>query len=265
MTYLMKEWKEQSRSAGLWLSFSMVAVISIFILLEARALPSEHGFTMMLLSLNEMNLLLIPLISLFISSFSVIQEKELKTLLILTTKKESYSRFLVKKSGSIQLITNGLWTAWLLIIAILAKPSFNINGLQLFYFLITGMALFIIFNQIGIFLGSICSHRLQLVGAGIFTWFFFVFITDLIFLHLIPSVHLGNVGLFSIFFFLDPLHASQFFLETSLGVFSLDHKSRLMEKLVWVTPALFFIVNMLFWVFLSFGAAVLCKGRVGSK
>lgn len=265
MTYLMKEWKELSRGKGLWLGFSMVAVISLLILLEARSLPSEYGFTMLLLSLYEINLILIPIISLFISSFALMQEKELKTLLILITKKESYVSFLVKKSWSIQAITINIFVSWYIILALLAKPSFGFNGLHFLYFLITTTVCLMIFNQIGLFLGSICTHRMQLMGAVIFTWFLFVFLADLIFLHLLPWVNIDNVTIFSIFFFLDPLHASQFFLETSLGVFSLDHMSRLMEKMVWMTPALFLIINLLFWIALSFGAASLCKGQVRSE
>ncbi|MEX2414584.1 MAG: copper ABC transporter permease, partial [Paenibacillaceae bacterium] len=207
MTYLMKEWKEQSRGKGLWLGFSMIVIISLFILLESRTLPSEHGFTMFLLSLYEMNMLLIPLISLFISSFALMQEKELKTLLILTTKKESYVSFLIKKSWSIQVITIGLFASWYLLLAILAKASLDFNGLHFLYFLITNTVLLIIFNQIGLFLGSICTHRMQLVGATIFTWFLFVFLIDLIFLYLLPWVNDDNVPIFSVFFFLDPLHA----------------------------------------------------------
>lgn len=265
MTYLIKEWKEQTRGKGLWLAISMVAVISLFVLLESRSLPPEHGFTIFLLSLYEMNVFLIPLISLFIASFALMQEKELKTLMILTTKKESYSSFLFKKSLSIQLITIGVFVSWFFVLAVLAKATIGFNSMQFLAFLVSTIVFLLIFNQIGLLLGTICKNRMQLVGATIFTWFLFVFLLDLIFLYFLPTVTHENVQLFSIFFFLDPLHANQFFLETSLDMFSLEHMSRLMDKMVWATPSIFVVISVLFWVGLSFGLASLWKGQVETK
>jgi ABC-type transport system involved in multi-copper enzyme maturation permease subunit len=265
MTYLLKEWKEQTRGKGLWLSLCMVVVMSIFILLETRSVPMDYGFTILLLSLYEINVYLLPLIGLFISSFSIMQEKELKTMMIITTKKESYASFLWKKSIANQAIILGIILAWFFLLAAVAKLYFVVNLTHLFYFLITIAVLLIVFNQIGIFLGSICHSRMQLIGANIFVWFLFLFLIDLVFLFILPKVNYDNVHVFSIFFFLDPLHANQIFLESSLGIFSLEHMSRLMEKLVWLNPKTFLLLNVIFWVGISFGASILFKGQVEVK
>jgi ABC-type transport system involved in multi-copper enzyme maturation permease subunit len=265
MTYVMKEWKEQSRGKGLWLAFGMIAVISLLLLFQARALPTEHSFTMLLVSLFEMNMYLIPLISLFISSFTLMQEKEQKTMMILITRKESYFSFLVKKSCAVQSITIGMYMIWFIVLAILAKQSLGFRSEHFLAFLTTTVVLNLIFNQIGLFLGSICTHRMQLMGAAIFTWFLFVFLSDLAFLYWLPGVHHGNVRVFSILFFLDPFHASRLYLDTSLGLFSLEYMSRLMEAIVWMKPVYFMLMTTVFWVGLSLGAASLCRGRVWSK
>ncbi len=265
MIYLIKEWKELSRGKGLWLSIMMILFISIFVLLETRTLPSEYGFTIFLLSLYEMNLFFIPLIGLFISSFSLMQEKELKTLMMLTTKKESYASFLLKKSIAIHAITLGIFISIFLIVAILTKFSFSLHPAHFLYFLAAVSILLIIFNQIGLFLGSVCQNRMQLIGANIFTWFFFLYLVDSVFLYFLPDIHFENVKLFSFFFFLDPIHANQFFLDTALDVFSLEHMSRLMENMVWTSPTIFLILNVLIWVLLSFGASILWGSKVKTR
>lgn len=261
MNYIWKEWKEQSRGKGIWLALAMVILLSIFILLEARTLPSEHGFTVFLLSLYEMNIFILPLLSIFIASFSIIQEKELKTLMILTTKKESFLSFLAKKSIAVQSVIIGVFIVWYFVFAVVMKFFFYFNVGQFMAFLVSIVFLLIIFNQIGLFLGSICNTRMQLIGANIFTWFLFVYLADLLFLYLLPTVTYDNVQLFSIFFFLDPIHAIPFYLETSLGVFSTDHMSRLMEKMVWASPVIFIVIDVIVWVALSFVFSILLKGK----
>lgn len=261
MNYIWKEWKEQSRGKGIWLALAMVILLSFFILLEARSLPTEQGFTVFLLSLYEINVFILPLLSIFIASFSIIQEKELKTLMILTTKQESYQSFLAKKSIAVQTVIVAVFISWYFLFAIVMKFFFDFNNSYFLVFLVTVISLLIIFNQIGIFLGSVCRTRMQLIGANIFTWFFFVFLADLLFLYLLPNVSYDNVQTFSVFFFLDPLHTIPFYLETALGVFSLDHMSRLMEKMVWASPSLFLIIDIIVWVALSFVLSVLLKGK----
>lgn len=261
MNYIWKEWKEQSRGKGIWLALSMLILLSLFILLEARSLPSEHGFTVFLLSLYEMNVFILPLLSIFIASFAIIQEKELKTLMILTTKQESFHSFLFKKSIAVQTVILGVFVSWYFLFALVMKYFFYFNSRHFIAFLLSVIFLVIIFNQIGLFLGSVCKTRMQLIGANIFAWFLFIFLADLLFLYVLPFVTYDNVQIFSSFFFLDPMHAIPFYLETSLGVFSVDHMSRLMEKMVWASPPLLLVINVVFWVALSFGLSVLLRGK----
>lgn len=261
MNYIWKEWKEQSRGKGIWLALLMVALLSLFILLEARSIPSEQGFTVFLLSLHEMNVFILPLLSLFIASFSIIQEKELKTLMILTTKRETFRSFLFKKSIAIHAVTLAIFVAWYFIFAIIMKLFFTFNTTHFLAFLVTVIIYIIIFNQIGLFLGSICNTRMQLIGANIFAWFLLVFLADLLFLYFLPSVSYDNIQIFSVFFFLDPLHTILFFLETSVDVFSLEHMSRLMDKMVWASPSVFLILDLIIWVALSFELSILLRGK----
>lgn len=263
MTYIWKEWKELSRGKGLWLALSMAMIISVFILWQSKTLPSDQGFEVFLLSLYEMNVFLIPLLSLFIASFSVIQEKEQKTLMILLTKKESYRSFFLKKTIAVQFITLSMFLCWYFSLALPMKFLLFFNVSSFGVFLISFLTLLFIFNQIGLFLGSICENRMQLIGANIFTWFFLIFLLDLVFLFALPLVNEGNIKFFSVLYFLDPLHTLHFFLETALGLYPLEHLSRLMGKMVWLPPKHLFWIIFLVWTIILFESAVRLKGRGG--
>lgn len=75
MTYIWKEWLEQTRSKGLWFGVGIVMLMSVFIFMEARNSPMEHNFQAFLISLHEMHVFLLPLLCLFLGSFAVMQEK----------------------------------------------------------------------------------------------------------------------------------------------------------------------------------------------
>ncbi|MEH7074809.1 ABC transporter permease subunit [Neobacillus drentensis] len=263
MTYIWKEWKELSRGKGLWLALSTAMIISVFILWQSKSLPSNQGFEVYLVSLYEMNVFLIPLLSLFISSFAVIQEKEQKTLMIILTKKESYRSFFLKKTIGVQLITVLMFLCWYFALALPMKFVFFFHVSSFWVFLLTFLTLLIIFNQIGLFLGSICDNRMQLIGANILTWFFFIFILDLLFLYFLPRVNEENITAFSVVYFLDPLHTLHFYLETALGLYPLDHMSRLMKKMVWLPPKYLLPITLLVWLTLSFELSIRLRRRGG--
>lgn len=262
LIYIWKEWNELSRGKGIWLAVSIVMIISIFILWQSRTLPAEQGFEVYLLSLYEMNVFLIPLFSLFIASFAVIQEKEQKTLMILITKKESYRSFFWKKTIGVQAITLLMFLILYFVLAIPMKFLLYFDVSSFFTFLLTYLMLLFIFNQIGLLLGSVCENRMQLVGINIFTWFIFIFLFDLIFLFFLPQISHDNIRIFSFFYFFDPLHALHFYLETALGLYPLDHMSRLMEKMVWLSPKMIVWIILILWFTLSFELGVRLKGRV---
>ncbi|GAX91394.1 ABC transporter permease subunit [Effusibacillus lacus] len=256
MTYVWKEWKEQSRGIGMWLSLGMVMLASVFTLLQSRTLPAEQGFEAYLLSLYDLNLFLIPLLSLFLASFSLLQEKEQKTILILLTKKESYRSFLWKKAMAVQFITLAVFAASFVLLAVPAKFVLAFDGKGFLAYLIATFSLLLIFNQIGMLLGSVCTSRLQLVGANLFAWFLFLFLTDLAFLYWLPGVTRESIRLLSVLYFLIPMHTIRLYLESSLGLFPLDQLSGLMQKMIWLSPLQFLLINLVLWTALPFELAV---------
>lgn len=259
MAYLWKEALEQARGKGLWLGIGILMLTSIFLIGEARSFPEELGFEAHLLSLFDMNLYILPLLAMFLSSFSIFQERELKTSMILLTKKESYLSFLLKKSFSIQAVIVSVFVLAYFVLALFMKGflAFNITGFL--QFLLVIIIFLVIFNQLGILLGTICKTKMQLAGANVLTWFFIVYLVDLMFLYFLPLITFDNIRLFSWLYFLDPIHALRFYLESSLGLFGLSDMSRMMEGFVFMEPWIFLVINILLWPAVFFGLAIFIR------
>ena len=91
MHYIWKEWKENIRGKGLWLSLSIIVLISmVSILFRSSALSFDKGFYVLLINLFDTIIYFIPILCLFIGAFSIFQEKEQKTLIMLLTKTDNY-------------------------------------------------------------------------------------------------------------------------------------------------------------------------------
>lgn len=264
MPYIWKEWLEQVRSKGLWFGLAMLMFTSLFLIAEARSFPSDLGFEVMLLSLFDMNLYLIPLFAMFLASFSIFQEKELKTNMILLTKKESVVSFLFRKSIAIQFSLLAAFVGAYFILAFFMIGFLSFHLVSFLHFMIGLIVFLLIFNQVGIFLGSISKTKMQLISINILTWFFVVFLIDLIFLYILPAITFNNLRLFSWIYFLDPMHTLRFYLEVQLGMFSMSHMSRLMEKFVFMDAWIFLLINAIGWPLLFFGLSVLFKKRGGN-
>lgn len=263
MPYIWKEWLEQVRSKGLWLGLAMLMLTSLFLIAEARDFPADLGFEALLLSLFDMNIYLVPLFAMFLSSFSVFQEKELKTDMILLTKRESTISFFTRKSIAIQFSMLATFLGAYFILAFFMIGFLSFHLISFFHFLVVIIAFLLIFNQIGIFLGSISQTKMQLIGINILTWFFVVFLVDIVFLQLLPMITFDNLRFFSWLYFLDPMHTLRFYLEVELGLFSMSHMSRLMENFVFMDAWIFLIINIIIWPLLFFVLAVLFQKRGG--
>lgn len=262
MTYIWKEWLEQSRGKGLWIGLAMVALTSIFLIGEVKYYPVDLGFEAFLLSLFDMNVYLISLFAMFLSSFSIFQEKELKTAMILLTKKESYLTFLFKKTIAIQFVTIVSFVGGYFVLALIMKMLLPFHLASFLYFILTTVVFLIIFNQIGLFIGSVCKTKMQLIGGNILAWFLFVFLIDLAFLYFLPVVTFDNIRLFAWVYFLDPLHTLRFYLETNLGLFSISHMSRTMEKFIFMDGWKFLLMNTIFWPVIFFALGIVLKSGV---
>lgn len=266
MAYIWKEGLEQARGKGLWLGLCLIMFASIFIIAEARSFPAELGFEAMLLSLFDTNMYLVPLFSMFLSSFSMFQEKEMKTAVILLTKKESTWSYLLKKTFAIQAVIITAFIGTYFVLALFMKGFLAFHLSSFLHFILVMIVFLLIFNQIGIFLGTFCKTKMQLVGANILTWFLLVFLIDLIFLYFLPAITFDNLRLFSWIYFLNPMHALRFYLETNLNLFGLTHLSRLMDQFIFMAPWKFLLINAVVWPLVFYGLALFIrKAGLGTR
>ncbi|PLR79027.1 copper ABC transporter permease [Bacillus sp. V3-13] len=263
MYYIWKEWKESIRGKGFWLAGIIIVVLSAALLFQSSVLSFDKGFYIVLINLFDAFIYVIPVLCLFLSAFSVYQEKEQKTLIMLLSKQESYFTFLVKKSLAIHVVLTGLILIWFFIYLVPLKFYFQPDLSAYLTFIFAVLCLMIVFIQIGAFIGSIGRSKIQIVGFTVLIWFYFFFLHDIVLLSLLPDVSYENVKLFSAAFFLNPIQAVRVYLESGLGVYTSGHMSKLFESFLWTKPAIFLTANLVIWLTISMAASVTMHRKEG--
>ncbi|MDQ0154384.1 ABC transporter permease [Robertmurraya andreesenii] len=265
MHYVWKEWKENLKGKGLWLSFAIIVLVSISLLVRSSSLSIDKGFYVLLINLFDAFVYFIPILCLFLGAFALFQEKEQKTLIMLLTRRDSFRSFLFKKSIAVQSVLLGPMILWFFLYVIPLKFFYQIEWSAYGFYLLSVICLVLVFTQIGIFVGSISRTRMQIVGFTIAIWFYFFFLHDFILLSFLPDVSYENVKLFSSLYFLNPLQAARMFLESSLGVYSFEHMSKLLQSFMWMKPGLFLLGNVILLVLLSFVCGAAFHRKEGSE
>ena len=263
MYYIWKEWKENIRSKGLWLALASVILVSILMLISSAGMGFEQGFYVLLVNLFDSLIYIIPILCLFLGAFSIFQEKEQKTLVMLLSRQESFLTFLLKKSIGIQIVLIAPVLIWFFIYLLPLKFFFEIHFGHYFLFLVVLVGLMIIFTQIGMFIGSISRSRMQITGIAVITWFYFFFLHDFALLSLLPNVTHANVQLFSAGYFLNPIQTARMFLESGLGLYSFGNMSRLLQSFMWLSPGAFYGLNLIILLGIAFIGAVLLHRKEG--
>ncbi|MDN3017744.1 ABC transporter permease subunit [Paenibacillus sp. BSR1-1] len=263
MHYIWKEWKENIRGKGLWLSLSIIVLLSISILFRSTNLSFDKGFYILLINLFDTLIYFIPILCLFIGAFSIFQEKEQKTLIMLLTKKDNYSSFLARKSLGLYTVVLVPILTWFFIYLLLLKFNFQLDIKSYLIFMIAAICIALVFLQMGTAIGSISRSRMQILGITIFVWFYFFFLHDFILLSFLPDVQYENVKFFSAVYFLNPLQSVRMFLETGMGVYSFGHMSRLLQAFMWTKPVFFLLGNLIFWLTVSFSTAIVFNRKEG--
>lgn len=263
MYYIQKEWKENIRGKGLWLASGIIILLSISMMFKSSVLSVDQGFYFLLLHLFDTLVYFIPVLTLFLGAFSVFQEKEQKTLVMLLTKRETFSSFLWKKSISIWVIFLVPVLAWFFIYLVPLKFLLIIDFKSYLFFLVALSSIIIIFLQFGALIGSISRSRMQIVGLTVFVWFYFFFLHDFIMLSFLEKVTYENVKLFSFFYFLNPFQAARVYLEGGIGVLSVGHMSKLLQTFLWTKPTFFLVGCLVFWVAVSYLLSVLFHRKEG--
>lgn len=265
MYYIWKEWKENIKGKGLWLSFGIIVLVSVSLLFKSSSLSFDQGFYVLLINLFDAFVYFIPLLCLFLGAFSIFQEKEQKTLIMLLTRRDSFLSFLFNKSIAIHSVLLGPLILWFFIYLVPLKFFFQTDLRNYLAFLLSLICFTVIFTQLGVLIGSISRSRMQIVGFSIVIWFYFFFLHDFILLSFLTDITYENVKWFSAVYFLNPIQAARMYLESSLGVYSFDHMSKLLQSFMWMKPGLFLLANVIFLLLVSFIAGVFFHRKEGSE
>lgn len=265
MHYIWKEWKENVKGKGIWISFGIIVLVSLFLLLKSKNLSFEQGIYILQINLFDMMIYLIPIFCLFLGAFSLFQEKEQKTLIMLLTKRDTYFSFLFQKSIAVQTLLVIPIVAWFLLYLLPIKFFFKIDFASYGALILTFICLTLVFTQLGIMVGSVSRSKMQIVGFAIALWFYFFFLHDFILLTFLPEVSYDNVKLFSNVYFLNPISAARIFLESTLGTYNFDHMSKLLQNFMWLNPGIFLLFNVCFYIIVSFAIGVILHRKEGKE
>lgn len=263
MHYIWKEWKENIRGKGLWLAIGTIMLVSVLLLVRSSALSYDQGFYILLINLFDTLVYFIPILCLFMGAFSVYQEKEQKTLVMLLTRQDHFMAFLVKKSLGLHLVLLGPVLFWFFLYLVPLKIYYSTDIVTYFIFILAISVLVVIFIQMGTLIGSISRSRMQIAGLSIIVWFYFFFLHDFALLSFMKDVTHENVKLFSLAYFLNPIQAVRMYLETGLGIYSFGHMSRLLKSFMWLQPGVFLGASFLFWMIVSFISSILLHRKEG--
>ncbi|MBT2679744.1 ABC transporter permease subunit [Bacillus sp. ISL-35] len=238
--------------AGFGLLFSSLAVMVAF--LGNTGGSGFDGFNRMTASLLNINLLLIPLLSLLIGSLFLSGEKEDRGLMLLLTYPVTpWSVILGKYAGLFvavwSVLTFGYGTALLVIYFLGAGVSVSL--LILFY--LYSLLLAAIFLSLAMVIGIIAKSRFQALGISLIVWAFLVLFYEFIIMGLsLLLLKQWLLPMLTVSIFLNPVE-----LIRVQSILSLDGASvfgpRLYDLTIWadgMTGKMLFIFAVLLWMVL---------------
>lgn len=165
--------------SGFGLLFSALAVMVVF--LGKTGDTGFDGFNRMTASLLNVNLLLIPLLSLLIGSLFLAGEKEDRGLMLLLTYPVSpWSVILGKLAGLFTAIWSVLTFGYgaALLVIFFTGTTVSVKLLLIFYFY--SVLLAAIFLSLSLMIGILSKTRFQALGASLIVWAFLVLFYEFI-------------------------------------------------------------------------------------
>jgi len=238
--------------AGFGLLFSSLAVMVAF--LGNTGGSGFDGFNRMTASLLNVNLLLIPLLSLLIGSLFLSGEKEDRGLMLLLTYPVSpWDVVLGKYTGLFaaiwSVVTFGYGAALLVIFFI--GGSVSVSLLLLFY--LYSVLLAAIFLSLSLLIGILSKTRFQALGSSLIVWAFLVLFYEFIIMGAsMFTMKQWLLPMLTISIYINPVE-----LIRVQSILSLDGASvfgpRLYELTVWadgMTGKLLFLSAALLWIIL---------------
>lgn len=264
MVMISKEWKELYRSAIFLMIIILIFLSTSFVLYQFRGMDMEVSFRTGLVPVFQSSIYFLPLLATVYGAFSVLLEKNQRTLIMFTARGKKLSEFIPGKL--IALFAVFLPTI-LVAYTIALLPAKMVFGELVLYdfmiFLLSIIILSAIFLAIGVLLGAGIDQKLKLMGAAIGIWLGLIYLFDLLLMYWLPSISLNDVLFFSIIYFLSPINAVRYFLFVKLNVYQLSDLSVVYEHFTFQSPWLILIANAVLWIGICIIASIYVLKRKG--
>lgn len=236
--------------SGFGLLFSALAVMVVF--LGNTGGTGFDGFNRMTASLLNVNLLLIPLLSLLIGSLFLAGEKEDRGLMLLLTYPVSpWSVILGKFAGLFTAIWSVLTFGYgaALLVTYFTGAAVSVKLLLIFYFY--SVLLAAIFLSLSLLIGILSKTRFQALGASLIIWVFLVLFYEFIVMGAsMLMMKQWILPMLSVSIFLNPVE-----LIRVQSILSLDGAPvfgpRLYDLTIWangLTGKMLFAAGVLLWI-----------------
>lgn len=261
---MLKEWKEFYRSSLFLMVILFVVLSSWFVLYQFRGVDVPVSFRTGLIPLFQTSVYFLPLLTMLYGAFSMVQEQNQRTLIMLTARGMTIPQFVLQKCLSLLAVFLPTIIFAYFISMFPAKIVFGTFSLPEFiYFLFAIVIICSIFLVLGVFLGALIQKKFKLIGATIGVWLALIYLFDLVLMYWLSAVSIDQVLLFSIIYFLSPINAVQYFLFVKLNVYQLSNLSVIYEQFTFQSPGIVLLGNMALWLGISFFASIYVLKRKG--
>ncbi len=264
LVMIVKEWREYHRSSLLLMTVGLVVLSAWFVVFQYHGMNVSVSFRTGLVPIFQTSLYFLPLLAIFYGAFSMALEKSQRTLPILLARGMTVPQFVLRKFVSLFSVFLPTITLAYLIAMIPAKMVFeNFDIREFAVFLFSVLLLSAIFITIGILLGTIINQKVTLVGYIIGVWLVLIYLADLLLMYWLPSVAMNEVFMFSVIYFLSPVHAVQYFLFVQLHIYQLSDLSAVYEQFIFESPWLILLGNTVLWIGMSMCISIYILKRKG--
>ena len=264
MVMISKEWKELYRSAIFLMIIILIFLSTRFVLYQFRGMETHVSFRTGLVPGFQSSIYFLPLLALIYGAFSILLEKDQRTLIMFAARGKKLSEFVLGKVIALYAV---FLPTVLVAYTLALLPAKMVFGELILYdfsiFLLSILILSAIFLAIGVFLGAGIHQKLKLMGTAIGIWLALIYLFDLLLMYWLPSVTLNDVLFFSIIYFLSPINAVSYFLFVKLSVYQLSDLSVVYEHFTFQSPWLVFIGNAILWIGISIFASIYVLKRKG--
>jgi Cu-processing system permease protein len=171
------------------LLFTLLNLVLFFI---SSGNKVDRGYDRFVSTLNNMIIILAPLMGLVLSSQTIAGDRSDKFLALLKTYPLRPTQYVLGKYlGLFVLSTASIIIGFLIVTFAGLAAGQSLPGSNVLVFIVLTISLFFIFISWGTYIGMNVKNRLSALTSSLIIWFFLVFIYELLIWYLLPKITYG--------------------------------------------------------------------------